>query len=154
MMIGRLLRAVAVSTALVAGTAGASLAEDVVFIPSRAIYPGETVTASLLRQVVLKPDRRIPPAVSYRLEDLEGKVARRTLLPKRYIPTSSLREAYLVEQGAPVRVVYEAGSLEISATAICLESGSAGDFVRVRNVDSGKILSGVVANDGTVRVGA
>ncbi|MCB1465922.1 MAG: flagella basal body P-ring formation protein FlgA [Rhizobiaceae bacterium] len=37
---------------------------------------------------------------------------------------------------------------------MCLESGSAGDFVRVRNVDSGKILSGVVANDGTVRVGA
>lgn len=122
-------------------------------MPSRTIYPGETVSASALREVVLKPGKRIPDAVAFRIEDLEGKVARRTLLPSRYIPVNSLREAYLVEQGAPVQVVYEVGALHISATAICLESGSAGDLVKVRNMDSGKVFSGVVANDGTVRVG-
>ena len=35
-----------------------------------------------------------------------------------------------------------------------LQPGAAGDLVKVRNIDSGKILSGTVMADGTVRVGA
>ena len=60
--------------------------------------------------------------------ELDGKVARRTLLPGRYIPVNSLREACLVEQGAAVQVVFVAGGLTISATAVTLEPGAAGDL--------------------------
>jgi flagella basal body P-ring formation protein FlgA len=81
-------------------------------------------------------------------------VARRTLLPGRYIPLNSLRDAYIVEQGAPVQVMFVAGALTISATGVTLQPGSAGDLVKVRNIDSGKILSGTVMADGSVRVGA
>jgi len=35
-----------------------------------------------------------------------------------------------------------------------LQPGAAGDFVRVRNIDSGKVFSGTVMADGTIRVGA
>ena len=44
--------------------------------------------------------------------------------------------------------------LTISLTAVTLEAGSAGDVVKVRNVDSGAVFSAVVMADGTVRVGA
>jgi flagella basal body P-ring formation protein FlgA len=37
---------------------------------------------------------------------------------------------------------------------VTLEPGSAGDLVKVRNIDSGKILSGTVMADGSIRVGA
>ena len=87
-------------------------------------------------------------------EDLDGKVARRTLLPGRYIPSNSLREAWLVEQGAAVQVTFIAGALVISATAVTLEPGAAGDLVKVRNLDSGKVFSGTVMADGSIRVGA
>ena len=42
----------------------------------------------------------------------------------------------------------------ISITAVPLEPGAAGDVVKLRNVDSGRIFSGIVMADGTVRVGA
>ena len=152
-MLGHALRKAALIGAFIAGSVHLAAASDVVLVPNRTIYVGETVSLSSLREVVLKPEKRIPDGVAFRIEELEGKVARRTLLPSRYIPVNSLRETWLVEQGTPVQVMFEAGPLRITATAICLQSGAAGDMVRVRNMDSGKVFSGVVANDGTVRVG-
>jgi flagella basal body P-ring formation protein FlgA len=129
-------------------------AQEVVLIPNRVIYPGETVDLAALKEVTLKPGKVIPPAVVFRAPELEGKVAKRTLLPGRYIPATALREAWLVEQGASVQVMFVSGALTISATAVTLQAGAAGDFVRVRNIDSGKVFSGTVMADGSIRVGA
>lgn len=152
-MTKRLLLWTALALSLLA-LAPAARAQEVVLIPNRVIYPGERIELSSLREVTLKPGKVIPPAVAFRAAELEGKVAKRTLLPGRYIPTAALREAWLVEQGASVQVMFVSGSLTISATAVTLQPGAAGDFVRVRNIDSGKIFSGTVMADGTIRVGA
>jgi flagella basal body P-ring formation protein FlgA len=128
-------------------------AGEEVLIPNRVIYPGETIVPAALRTVVLAPGRRKPDAVATRSGELDGKIAKRTLLPGHYIPVSALRDAWLVEQGAPVQVVFVAGALTITATAMTLESGAAGDLVKVRNMDSGKVFSGTVMADGTIRVG-
>jgi len=139
---------------LVIAGSGVACAQETVLVPNRVIYPGETVEIAALKEVTLKPGRTRPDAVATMPDELEGKVARRTLLPGRYIATAALREAYLVEQGASVQVLFVAGGLTISATAVTLQPGSAGDLVKVRNLDSGKVLSGTVMADGTVRVGA
>jgi flagella basal body P-ring formation protein FlgA len=139
--------------AFLAGAAPA-LAQEVVFIPNRVIYPGETIDLAVLKEVTLKPGRIVPPAVVFRAPEIEGKVAKRTLLPGRYIPAAALREAWLVEQGAPVQVMFVSGALTISATAVTLQSGAAGDLVKVRNIDSGKVFTGIVMTDGSIRVGA
>src|SRR5918994_4531269 len=131
-----------------------ALAQQIVLIPNRVIYPGETISADALKEVTLKPGKQAPEAVAVTLAELDGKVAKRTLLTGRYIPLSSLREAYLVERGAAVEVVFVSGALTISASAVTLEPGSAGDLVKVRNIDSGKILSGTVMADGSIRIGA
>jgi flagella basal body P-ring formation protein FlgA len=139
--------------ALLAGVVPAR-AQEVVLIPNRVIYPGETIDLAVLKEVTLKPGKVIPPAVAFRAPELEGKVAKRTLLPGRYIPATAVREAWLVEQGASVQVTFVSGALTISATAVSLQPGAAGDFVRVRNIDSGKVFSGTVMADGSIRVGA
>jgi len=139
---------------LVTAGSGVACAQETVLVPNRVIYPGETVEIAALREVTLKPGRTRPDAVATMPDELEGKVARRTLLPGRYIAAAALRDAYLVEQGASVQVLFVAGGLTISATAVTLQPGSAGDLVKVRNLDSGKVLSGTVMADGTVRVGA
>ncbi|EXL09508.1 flagellar basal body P-ring formation chaperone FlgA [Aquamicrobium defluvii] len=130
-----------------------ALAQEAVLIPNRVIYPGETITAGALRQVKLVPGKVKPDAVATTLPELDGKVARRTLLPGRYIPSAAVRSAWLIEQGASVQVYFITGGLTISATAVTLQAGAPGDMVRVRNVDSGKVLTGTVMEDGTVRVG-
>ncbi len=95
-----------------------------------------------------------PEAIATEAGELEGKIAKRTLLPGRYIPASAVRDAWLVEQGASVQVYFEAGPLTISAAGVTLQPGAAGDLVKVRNADSGKVITGTVMADGSVRIGA
>ena len=127
---------------------------EVVLIPNRVIYPGETIEPAALKQVTLIPGKHKPDAMATRADELDGKVAKRTLLPGRYIPVAAIREAWLVEQGSAVQVFFIAGALSISATAVTLQPGAAGDLVKVRNIDSGKIFSGTVMADGSIRVSA
>ena len=53
---------------------------------------------------------------------------------------------------ATVNLVYSDGDLSISAVGMALQDGAVGDFVRVRNDDSGITVTGVVQPDGDVRV--
>ncbi|MGX9143654.1 flagellar basal body P-ring formation chaperone FlgA [Mesorhizobium sp. 128a] len=129
-------------------------AGEVVLIPNRVIYPGEMIDTGALKPVTLLPGKHKPDAVATQAQELQGKVAKRTLLPGRYIPVAAIRDAWLVEQGAAVQVYFIAGDLTISATAVSLQPGAAGDLIKVRNADSGKIFSGTVMADGTIRVSA
>jgi flagella basal body P-ring formation protein FlgA len=52
----------------------------------------------------------------------------------------------------PVKVVVEDGGLVIIAYGTALQSGGVGALIRVRNVDTGVVVMGVVQADGTVRV--
>lgn len=155
-MIRRRLSAIlkVVLLAVAAGTALPAAAQDMVLVATRTIYPGETITADLLREVPLRRQLRNPAAVERDWRALDGKVARRTLLPGRMIPTGSVRDAWIVEPGKPVQVLYVQGGLEIAISAVPLQAGAAGDMVRLRNVDSGSVFSGIVMADGTVRVSA
>jgi flagella basal body P-ring formation protein FlgA len=155
-MAARILRfaSQAVLALALCAAANEAVANEVVLIPNRVIYPGETIALASLKEVTLLPGRHKPDAVATTESELDGKIAKRTLLPGRYIPATAIRDAWLVERGAPVQVYFIAGALTISATAVTLEPGSAGDMVKVRNPDSGKVFSGTVMADGTVRVGA
>ena len=128
-------------------------AAETVLVPARVIYPGQTVTADALKEVTLAEGKVPPPNAVVDIESLDGKGARRTLLPGRYILHGSVREAYVVEKGATVEMTFVAGAISIAAAAVTLEPGAVGDQVKVRNIDSGKIVSGVVLADGTIRVG-
>jgi flagellar basal body P-ring formation protein FlgA len=157
MKLGRFLR-ISIGAALVAAWQGVSAvpaaAQDTVVVPKEVIYPGEMVTAALISEVRFNRDPAILASVAVLPEDVDGKVAKRTLLPGRMIPLNSLRDAYAVEAGSPVEVVFVAGALIISVAGVPLQSGAVGDVIRVRNVDSGAVLTGTVLADGTIRVGA
>jgi flagella basal body P-ring formation protein FlgA len=137
-----------------AAVSGAQAISEVVLIPNRVIYPGETIALAALKKVTLVPGKRKPASVATKIDQLDGRIAKRTLLPGHYIPINAIREPWVVERGAPVQVIFAVGPLTISAAAVTLEPGSTGDFVKVRNIDSGKVFSGTVMADGTIRVGA
>ena len=129
-------------------------AEDVAVVTRHVVYPGQEVSAGDLQVVEVTNHNRDLRTVATRIEQVNGKLTRQTLLPGHYIPLNAIRDAYTVEQGAAVRVLYSEGGLIITATAVTLEPGSAGDVIKVRNMDSGRVFSGIVMADGTVRVGA
>ena len=70
-----------------------------------------------------------------------GKVAKRTLLPGRFVPLASVRDAYLVEQGASVQVMFIAGRPDhLGDGGHACSRVRAGDIVKVRNIDSGTVF--------------
>ena len=85
-------------------------------------------------------------------EEVVGMVAKRTLLPGRTIPVHGLREAFAVKRGTGVRLTFAIGNMLISASGTPLTDASVGEVVKVRNIDSGSIVSGTVMADGTVQV--
>ena len=132
----------------------AARADRIAFIvPSQIIYPGQTIGNSGLQEKFFTI--RASAAANYVLntDQLVGKVARRTLLPGKPILVNSVNEPDLIQRGVPVSLIYNAGSLIISTKGVSMEPGHAGDFIKVRNIDSGIIVSGTVLADGTVQVG-
>lgn len=146
-------RLMSVALMLLAGVSPV-FAGEIAVVTNRVVYPGETIEAGMLQEVPLvRGNRKLGP-IFQDAGKLHGKVARRTILPGRLIPPNSVRDAFLVQTGAPVEAVLVDKNLVITVTAVSLEPGAAGDVVKLRNVDSGRIFSGVVMADGTVRVGA
>jgi flagellar basal body P-ring formation protein FlgA len=148
-----MLRAVVLTLAL-AASAVSAFAQDTAPVPTRVIYPGETITQSAIEDARLKKGSRLTADMAADAQEIIGKVSRRTLLPGRTIPLAALRETFLVENGKPVEVRYVAGGMTIAITAIPLQDGAIGDMIKVRNIDSGTTFMGVVLADGTIRVSA
>ena len=148
-----LLRLAACLAAL-AALAQPAHAKDAAVVTRHVVYPGQEVSAGDLQIVTVTNHNRDLRTVATRIEQVDGKLTRLTLLPGHYIPLNAIRDAYTVEQGAAVRVLFSGNGLVITATAVTLEPGSAGDVIKVRNTDSGRVFSGIVMADGTIRVGA
>lgn len=142
---------VVVSAATAIAPLSASGAEVVIAV-DRVIYPGQSLDMAGTRNIRLRRSLPKGSRVVRSLEQIAGKVARRTILPNRPILTTSLRDPYLVESGKPVRITYQSRGVSISLTGVALNSGIEGDLIRIRNIDSGKTIVGTVMADASVKV--
>ena len=148
------LRPLAAAAIALACAAAPALADEFAVVTNRVVYPGEIITMAMVEEVPLVRGNRNLGPIYQQAGLIEGKVARRTILPGRIIPENAVRPAYLVQVGKPVEIVYNDGGLVITATAVPLQAGAAGDVITLRNIDSGRTFSGTVMADGTIRVGA
>ncbi len=145
-------RVIVVAVVSVGGVVSAGAASVQVPVPRLTIYPGQVIEQRMLvNKVVSSNAVQVSAAASP--DAVVGKVARHTLLPGRPIDTAALREPYSINQGEAAMIVFQSGALTISGSGLALQSGSAGDVVSVRNVDSGRIVRGTVGTDGVVHVG-
>ncbi|EHS53746.1 flagella basal body P-ring formation protein FlgA [Rhizobium sp. PDO1-076] len=148
--IGNAIRAVALVTASVMGI-GAALAQGTAVVPTQIIYPGETISAAQVNEVeVTNPN--LTGGYARTKAEVVGMVSKRTLLPGRTIPTSGLREAFAIKRGASVRLTFAIGNMVISAAGTPMVDATVGEVIKVRNIDSGTIVTGTVMADGTVQV--
>lgn len=119
-------------------------------VPNVTLYPGDLLSADMLsnRRFRASAAARVPVARS--ADEVVGKVARRTLLRGKPIALHALRKPYLVKKGNPIKVVYSVSGLVITTYATSLKSGSLGEVIQARNIDSGKIIVGVIGKDGSL----
>jgi flagella basal body P-ring formation protein FlgA len=92
-------------------------------VPAKTIYPGDVITD----QSLVDHDFSSDPVISKfagapTRAELQGKVARRTLLPGQPIPSSAVGKPTIVAAGGKVQIVFEEGGLRITAFGIALQS--------------------------------
>jgi flagella basal body P-ring formation protein FlgA len=121
-------------------------------MPRVTIYPNDTITEDMLADRDYFGDGK-GHAVFKSHEGLVGKVSKQTLLPNAPIPVNAVRDPFAIKLGQPAVVIFQSGQLIISGTAVPLQTGSVGEIIALRNMDSNTTIRGIVQPDGTVRVG-
>lgn len=125
--------------------------QGVAVVPTATIFPGEVITRGKLTEVAVT-NPNIAPGYSQQMTDVVGKVSKKTLVAGRTIPLGELRDPYAIQRGATVRITYNKGGMNLSASGTAIEDGMSGEVVRVRNRDTGVTVSGTAMEDGTVEV--
>jgi flagella basal body P-ring formation protein FlgA len=131
----------------------ATAEERILPVPSVTIYPGDTISESMLKDRSFPENYRYRTAVVESPRVLAGKTARRTLLPGEPIPMNAVDDPKLVTRGVQAQILFEEGGLSIMGIGIPLQSGTMGETIQVKNVDSGRIITGRVQADGRIRIG-
>ncbi len=119
--------------------------------PRIVIYPGDIIGEDMLSDLPDSVARGVGPFAETH-SAVNGKMARRTLLPGQAIPMAAVDNPRLVNNGAEVKLIFVDGGLTIVTVGSAMQDGKAGDFVKVRNDDSGLMVTGVVQSDGAVLV--
>ena len=146
-----LFRAAVVLAGLICTIPMAQAGRGTAVVPERTIYPGEELMEELVREVeVTNPNLR--GGYAEITSEVVGKVTTRTLLPGRTIPVAALRDSWAVERGKNVPLIFSGKGLTITAMGTSLQNAAVGDFIRVRNVESGIIISGTVLENGSIQV--
>ncbi len=80
-----------------------------------------------------------------------GKALKKNLANKALFTRAVLTEPHIIHKGQHVDLQAGQGGLKVSASAIALTGGAAGDRVRVKNLSSSKIVEGTILASGVVR---
>lgn len=94
----------------------------------------------------------LPRDVVLQAAAVEGALLRRTVQPGEPIREAWLQVPPLVERGDRVRMTAGRGRVRLTARGEALADGARGAFVRVRNLDSKKVVSGRVVGPGEVEM--
>lgn len=127
------------------------LVVEPVVVPKRVIPSGTTIRSEDLhvREVPLN-DGLERYALS--LDVLVGRIARRTLLADRPVPSRMLERPAAVKRSSTVIVQVISGPMRVTMEGEALEDGAVGDVVKVLNPSSNRALTGRVVDSGLVEV--
>jgi flagella basal body P-ring formation protein FlgA len=124
---------------------------DDVLVAATPLLKGQNIDQST---VVLRKQNiaRLKNGYYTRDSKLGQLQARRKLVSGTVLTPSNLSPRLLVRSGQQVTLVLNYNGLQIKSTGKALKSAILGEIVRVRNSKSRKIVEGVVAGEGLVRV--
>ncbi len=81
-----------------------------------------------------------------------GLQAKRTVRPGQVIYASSISKPLLVKRGNKVLIVAKSPTIEITCPGVAVENGRLGDFVRVKNIQTKRVIIARVRDSHTVYV--
>jgi flagellar basal body P-ring formation protein FlgA len=128
----------------------AVITSDIV-VANTTILKGEYISANklkLIKQKVSGQHRRY----FKKMKGVVGKEAKRNIMMDKPITANHLRTRYLVKRKHEVIIEAKNSRLMVKMKGIALKNGKSNDRIKVRNINSNKIIEGVVSAEGVVTV--
>lgn len=98
------------------------------------------------------PASKLPRDAVRHADEVEGANLRRAVKPGEPLRLAWVKVPPLVRRGDRVRMIARRGGVEITATGEALGQGGRGENVRVRNLDSKRVVSGRIVAPNTVEM--
>ncbi len=117
----------------------------------RPVNRGEILTAADV-EVEVVPSNRIYRNAVTRLDEVVGSQAIRNIGIGRVITVNSLGRPTLVKKGDQVTLIAKSGPMKITAPGIVREKGFKDSLIQVLNIQTQKIVYGMVMDSRTVNV--
>ena len=123
--------------------------EDVVVL-NEPVKRGEVITESMVA-LEQRDTMRLRNSAMRDIADVIGKNATRNLRAGDVISRNAVELPVVVKRGSRITVVAENGGFRVSILAQAMESGAKGDTIRVKNLDSRKIIQAEIVDESTAR---
>ncbi|CAN1551964.1 flagellar basal body P-ring biosynthesis protein FlgA [Rhabdaerophilaceae bacterium] len=120
-------------------------------VPAGDIDRGEAIQAKDL-VMIKRPASQVPADIVRPIGDLIGMVPRRALRAGEPVRAADLAKPILVEKSTLVSVTYSTRGLSLSMRGRAMGSGSQGDIVKVQNIQSKKVVEGIVTGPAQVTI--
>lgn len=119
-------------------------------VATRLISQGERVQASDFRMVMTDITYAKDSAV--RLQDVQGQIAARSLSVGAPMWASDLKREPAAKKGQIVKAMLGDETFEISVNMQAEDNGFIGDLIKVKNIETQKVMSGLVVEKGVVKL--
>lgn len=117
----------------------------------KSVKKGEQLTATSYR-FINKARKDLPDNAVVTRRELRKAVAKKDLQAGTVLQRDQLRYPVTVRRGQQVEVYFRVPGIEIIAPAEALQSGRPGEVIRLRNKQSGQIISARIAFSGQLRL--
>lgn len=118
----------------------------------RAVSRGDVVRRSDVRLQEMPFNRTIGTPTLLDMADIVGQAANRSIRAGSPISPDDLTAPLMVERQDLVTLVFRQGALALTVSARALDDGSEGQAIDVMNLQSNRVVRGMVIGDGQVQV--
>ena len=122
-----------------------------VVVATRPLARGELVTADDLA-LVEQDISRLHRGYYQAIEQASGLRTKRQIAAGKVVTPGALARDRLVKRGSDVEILAQSGGLQVRMRGKAMSHGARGERIRVRNLASGRIISGTVIDAGMILV--
>ena len=123
-----------------------------VLVAAYALKRGEHVE-SIFFEMVESDVTKLRGAYYTDQSQLEDMRLGRSLGAGAVLTDQHIERIPIVKRGELIRIVARGGLVEVTIDGTAMQDGGKGDLIRVKNVDSGKVVRGHVVDSGLIEVG-
>ncbi len=122
-----------------------------VAVAAKSLSAGEVITTDNIT-FERRNVGRLPAGYVTELAKIQGLTVKRSLAPGIVLTDRMLKKAVLITRGKPISILAQIGSIQVMVAGTAMQNGSEGQFIKVQNTTSQKVIVGQVIDDTTVRI--